>query len=113
MFYLFNFTALQRLLAQVISCSFRGFGNNLANHGVNQLLHAIERNHLANQQVDHKRLQALTLLQGTVPIGREFTFNRCLTGWTLLNLCIFMFNDFFKNNVNLGASFVMRTGNPR
>jgi hypothetical protein len=34
----------------------------------------------------------------------------CLAGWTLLNLCINTFNDFFKNNVNLGASFVMRAG---
>jgi hypothetical protein len=41
----------------------------------------------------------------------EFTFDRCFACWAKLHLCINMFNDFFKNNVNLGSSFVMRTGN--
>jgi len=43
-------------------------------------------------------------------IGGEFTFDRCLACWALLNLCINVFNDFLKNNVNFGSSFEMRTG---
>jgi len=33
-------------------------------------------------------------------VGGKFTFDCCLAGWALLNLCINTFNDFFKNNVS-------------
>lgn len=88
----------------------RGLGDQLADEAVDRVLHAFERDHLGNEEVQHVRLDARAVLQRAAERLGERCDGPCVALRTILDLGIHVAEDFLEDDVDLGASLVSLRG---
>ena len=86
-------------------------GDDLAEQGLEGLLHALQGEHLGDQQIERIRLNARPVLQGTTERLRERSSGLGAAMRAALDLGIDVRDDLFEDDVDLGAPFVPFTAN--
>ena len=84
----------------------RGFGDHLADEGLDRVLHALQGDHLGDQEIQHVRLDARAVLQGARERLGEGSPGLGAAVRAGLDLSVHVAEDLLEDDVDLGAPFV-------
>ena len=88
----------------------RGLREPLLDQGVEQLLHALEQDHLRHQQIQHKGTDTRPVLQGTGQVGWKRRLAPSPAVRAVLDLGLDVLDDLLEDDVDARAPFMALAG---